>query len=78
MNNTNNNSNVSTKAAMITSLTFGIAAIICILISMRDDCRYPFLTIGLALVATANIINCKFLKNRYNCCWKAKDTTSEE
>ncbi len=74
----NSNSNGSNKAARIVSLTFGIAAIICILISMRDDCRYPFLTIGLALMATANIINCKFLKNRYNCCWKEKGTTSEE
>ncbi len=77
-NSTNSNSNNSTKAAMVVSLTFGIAAVICILISMRDDCTYPFLTIGLALVATANIINCKFIKNRYNCPWKEKDTTSEE
>ena len=48
--------------AMAVRIVLALAAIICIIISMRTEQTYPYLEIGLGLTAIANFVNCYSIK----------------
>ena len=54
----------NTKKTIATAvrIVLALAAIICIIISMRTEQTYPYLAIGLGLTAIANFVNCYSIK----------------
>ena len=54
--------NTKKTIAMAVRIVLALAAIICIIISMRTEQTYPYRAIGLGLTAIANFINCYSIK----------------